>query len=353
SDLRQFEPARQGLGRVRELSRDHQAAATVECLVNLREGRLQEAVNYLDGRPDLSLSSPIISRVTMELERRLLPAELPALRHTRPCEAPPETAPPRRSLVEELVQIPRSMRAGGLQSRALKRIEQGMRAGPGEGRRRRLEEALGLLRRARELDPTYFRADFYLGEALLYSMRPHDEEPFWMERLREARECFMAAWRNEGENPYLFHFLGRVSLYLGEVDASIHYHDKALERFAKFFESDYSLGQCHLLLGDEGKSLFYFARSLRSDTFGIRERINQLVLQHRLDPEVLRLPLPEFEPESEIPDAPEEREIPVETPPEPAAEPGESGADAGEPAREPPAGPEPEEPAAEPSSDIP
>ncbi len=321
SDLGDQEAAELCLQTVKKLSPDHQAVDTVRAILNLRRGNLEKAVAYLGGHPDLSLSSPIISRLVLEVERRLLPAEIPLLRLAKARILTPEEekAPPSPGLSG----LVRSMGAWRSQSSGRKLVEKAMRTPPGSERRRGLlDQAVGRLREARDADPSQFRADFYLAEALLYASRPGQGE----EQLRESREGFLVSWQHEGENPYLLYYLGRVTLLLGEVDASIEYFERGLSKFAKFPEAHYGLGQCWLLKGDANRARDFFARALRSDTFIMRDRLFELVSRYEADRGSLDRSMPEWEPEPELTENGLESEGPE--PPvdqtEPEARPGEN-----------------------------
>lgn len=308
SELADQDGAELMLQSVKKICPDHQAADTVRALVQLRKGMLDKAVAYLGSRPDLSLSSPIISRLVLEIERLLLPGDIPLLLR-RPAEIPEEREnPPSRGLFA-------SVRAWRGQSVGRKRVEQAMRQPPGSDRRHQmLEQSVEILTRARDSDPAQFRADFYLAEARLYAARPRHPEPAWLERLRQSREGFLVSWRHEGENPYLLYYLGRVSLNLGEVEAAITYFERSLEKFAKFPESHYGLGQAWLLKGDPQKAREYFAQALRSDTFILRDRVHELVSRFESEPESLQLQLPPWEPEVEEISTPDPPEVPAEPP---------------------------------------
>lgn len=313
SDLGDQEAAELCLQAVKKLSPDHQAVDTVRAILNLRRGNLEKAVTYLGGHPDLSLSSPIISRLVLEVERRLLPTEVPLLRRVKARILTPEEekAPPSPGLSG----LVRSMGAWRSQSVGRKLVEKAMRTPPGSERRRGLlDQAVARLREARDCDPSQFRADFYLAEALLYASRPGQEDA-----LRESREGFLVSWQHEGENPYLLYYLGRVTLLLGEVDASIEYFERGLSKFAKFPEAHYGLGQCWLLKGDANRARDFFAQALRSDTFIMRDRLFELVSRYEADRGSLDRSMPEWEPESEP-----ESEVPPE--PGPPVEQTEFGA---------------------------
>ncbi len=349
SDLGDQEAAELCLQTVKKLSPDHQAVDTVRAILNLRRGNLEKAVAYLGGHPDLSLSSPIISRLVLEVERRLLPAEIPLLRRAKARILTPEEqkAPPSPGLAG----LARSLGAWRTQSSGRKQVEKAMRTPPGSERRSvLLSRAVGQLRAARDADPSQFRADFYLAEALLYASRPGEGE----EALRESREGFLVSWQHEGENPYLLYYLGRVTLLLGEVDASIEYFERGISKFAKFPEAHYGLGQCWLLKGDANRARDYFAKALRSDTFIMRDRLFELISRYESDRGSLDRSMPEWEPKPELefePAEPEPKSEPElgpaepERPTEPESKP---GLGSGESEREPaPTGPVPQpEPAA-------
>jgi tetratricopeptide (TPR) repeat protein len=315
SELGDQEGARQLLDEVKKLSPEHQAVDTVRALVNLRNQALEPAVRYLGGKPDLSLSSPIISRLVVEVEKLLLPGEIPMLRRAPALIPQDEEAPPAPGLVQQLGALPRSFLAWIDQSQGRKKWEKGLKYPPGSERRKTLlQEAVDRLRKARDADRSRFRADFYLAEALLYAAAPRSGESEWLGRLRESRESFLVSWRQEGENPYLLYYLGKVSLNLGEVHASTTYFERGLEKFAKFPEAHYGLGQGWLLRGDLHKARDYFAQALRSDTFIMRDRLHDLVHRFQTEPETLSLPAPEWEPELEPDSTPPPVEVPSEPP---------------------------------------
>ncbi len=308
SDLGDQARAEDLLQSVKKLSPDHQAVETVRALVHLRTGNLERAVSYLGSRPDLSLSSPIISRLVLEIERLLLPGDIPTLRR-HPAVIPEDLETPRsRGLLH-------SVRAWRGQSLGRSQMEGAMRHPPtSERRQAHLGTAVNTLRQARDHDPAQFRADFYLAEALLYSARPRQGEPDWLAPLRESRESFLISWKHEGENPYLLYYLGRVTLNLGEVEAAITYFERALGKFAKFPEVHYGLGQAWLLKGDPQRARDYFTLALRSDTFILRDRVHELVSRFQLEPAALQLPHPEWEPEVELDSTSPPPEVPVEPP---------------------------------------
>lgn len=317
SDLGDQARAETLLQGVKKLCPDHQAVDTVRALINLRKRALEPAVSYLGSHPDLSLSSPIISRLVLEVEKLLLPGEIPLLRRQAAIIPGDSEAPstPGPGLLTQFSMLPRSTLAWLDQSRGRSLWEKGLRYPTGSERRKRyMQQATDRLRLARQADPSKFRADYYLAEALLYSAVPRAPEPDWMERLNESRECFLASWRQEGENPYLLFYLGRASLLLGQVEASLVYFERSLEKFAKFPESHYGLGQCWVLKGDPHKARGYFAQALHSDTFILRDRLQELATRYQNEPETLTLPIPEWEPEVEPVSSPPPSEEPSEPP---------------------------------------
>ncbi|MBI3924650.1 MAG: tetratricopeptide repeat protein [Armatimonadetes bacterium] len=330
SDQGRDQEASAHLEQARKLCRENQVLPTVEAVLALRQGELGAALARLgvsEARPsggELANSGPVLGRLVIELERRLLPLEVPQLFRSEALgeESVSEEQEKSPGLLAQLMQLPASWKAMSLQKKALGKMDRaaghrgivqmlwsyllfvpellGLRGSPESAARikaRRYEltdEAVELYRAARDLDPGIFRAGFYLGEALLYGARLEGGEGYPRERLIESRECFYDAWRREGPNPYLFYYLGKASSLLGEVEAGAEYFRRALARFEKLPEARYGLGQCLLLMGQEVEARQSLLAAVQSDGLIARERLREFHEIHADRPELLSRPLPDL-----------------------------------------------------------
>jgi tetratricopeptide (TPR) repeat protein len=294
--LGRLDEARQALQEAARLCPDNQALPTVRALLDLEAGRLEEALAFLDPpgrRPDLAVSPPVISRLAVAVERRLLPLEVPP-EASPPAPTPSPASPPAPPRAGPF----RSLRAWRQQKKGLALISRAVRS-PAQERRALLEEALAHLQEGRDLDPSLFRAEFYLGEARLFlaEASPDLEEKRSLARLAEAH--LEAALGAEGPNPYVHYYLARACFLQGRLAEALDYYRQVVSRFEKFPEAHYGTGQCLLLLGREDEARRAFYRAVGSDPHLLRERIRELGWLWRSDPESLRrmaVPAPPPEP---------------------------------------------------------
>ncbi len=305
-----LERAWQQAEQVHKIEPRHQALATLKTYLHLRQGEVGEALAQLGLGPqadhqngELAASPPLLGRLVVELERQLLPNDIPRLERGSIWEQeaidtrePPEPKSPGQVLKTHFP----SWKAMSLQSRGKKLIERAIikRDFP------RAEEAIELFRQSRALDPSLLRSDFHLGEALLFSSRPSDTEPFRRDFLEEAVECLLNSWKKDGPTPYVFYYLGRSEQLLGRLEPAQHYFEQALKRFEKLPEANYGLAQCHLMLGREALARQRFLMAVGSDGLILaRQRFSELAALVEHCPEKLGQPFPERpeEPEAESP----------------------------------------------------
>lgn len=307
ADLGRLEEARRAAGRVQELEPHSQTLPTLLMILDFRQGAPGDA---LGREGEVAASPPLLGRLVVEVERRLLPTEIEHLYRTKaldPDAIDTEPEPDRPGFIDSLRHLPTSSRAMRLQKRGLKIMDRAMHERQLRHRHTLVNEALSLLRESRELDSNLFRSAFYLGEALLFASRPDPTAPHDRAILSEARDCFVGSWRYDGGNPYVFYYLGRVSTLLGEIEAGAEYFRRALERFEKLPEAHYGLGQCELLQGNETSARHYFLKAVNSDLQLARERLRELEGIFQEDKSLLDGALPKFVPE-EPPAAAEQAE---------------------------------------------
>lgn len=331
-DRGDMQAARSNLQEVRRLSPNNQALPTARALVMIGQDRVADALEILvpqepsHERTDLSVSPVLLGRLALAAERVLLPLELP------PAEVVEQATPPEPPAPGEAPAGGRMV--GGLRAWRLQRGGHARLYGAWKSPHRRedLEEALRLLRQARDADPTAFRASYHVGEALLMAAefgRSREEPmgPADVERVLEAEACFRRSIEEDSTNPYVLHYLARSLFLQRRFGEAIDEWRRALEGFEKFPEAHYGLGQAHLCRGEEREARHFLLQAIMSDLHLLRERFKEMDAMHRVKPVALeaRPPLgPEVEPREVEPPAPEEPAAPPDQPLErldPEAEP--------------------------------
>jgi tetratricopeptide (TPR) repeat protein len=347
-DLGEWELARKDWWAARNLSPANQAVPTVQALLYLGERRLEEALNLLCPEDigkvfDLTVSPPVLGRLVVALEKRLLPLELPESLETE--VSPPEPEPPVGA-------------AWLLMRRGRKRLEAAW-ALPVEERAPMMRLALAEIRAAHEQDPKAFRASYHLGEALL-SVAEYDRDrdqrpgPRTVALVKQAQECFEESRRSDGTNPYVLHYLARCALLLRRFELAQELWREALDGFEKFPEAHYGLGQSLLARGREREGRAFLLSAILSDLHLLRDRIRELARFFRACPELFAEPasFPLWEaPADPLPEAEKATDPPPEA--EKTADPSEDpvmppqSSDRGEDLA---AGPRPEKPQSLPES---
>lgn len=337
-DLEQWDDAERLAEELQQVCPQHQFLDTLWCYLHLAQGRYEKALHQMKldqpptwfawTRPELSPFSPLLSRLLVQVERLLLPIECPALQHSAAAKAPAETpAPPTQWSLNGLY---KSVAGLFYQRKGIQLWEKALNQVDPDKRHLLMEAALTAQRKAVELEPMQFRGYYHLGETLLYaSSHPHQPVPDHS-RLAEAEECFLRSWALEGDNPYLYFYLGRAAQLQGKPEAAAAYLESALERFNKFPEAHYALGQIHLQMGQPQIGRDWLKRSISSDFLPVtRERLQELGHLWQSGKLHDAPPMPEWPPaqadapaEDNDPTAPDSP--PVENSPEPTLESTES-----------------------------
>lgn len=322
--LGQMERWDEGLEQAELLQRQcphHQFTASLLCYLYLGQGEVGKALQPLEigkpagwvswFRPELAAFPPLLSRLLLQLELILLPLEFSQLDATPARPDPKEVKEPAQKTpflqeAQELLQklslraLTNSILGLYYQRKGIHYWEKGLTcveitawqrcwawflsrfgvrrdySDPAK-RHRYLEKALLAQRRAVELEPLQFRGHYHLGEALLYASTTLDNPIPNSERLQEAEKCFVNSWAQEGPNPYLYFYLGRTVQLLGQPAAARTYFERAIEKFEKFPEAHYALGQVHLLMGQSGLARDWLKKSVSSDFLPVaRERLHEL-----------------------------------------------------------------------------
>ena len=311
-DLGELESARASYQELEHRSPNNQILPTLRLLLQLAEAELPME---LELPKDLCVSPPVVQRLMVEVERRMLPLETaPLNRKPAPSEEEIDEAepPPSPSVREQLNSLGEAFRGSFLRKKGLKTIEAVFRKRSPRGMSAQIGKACAYLRLARKLEPTGLRADFYLGEALLLWYNPEPGE-YYLSRVRRAQECFYRARQVEGPNPYVHYYLGRCAQLLGEVVAAKDFYQRALDRFEKLPEAHYGMGQSHLLTGELSQARRYLYQAISSDLTMARERLKELETLHALDPSLLQRPLPEFPPDELLTNPKQEGTKPADT----------------------------------------
>ena len=326
-DREDWEQARQDWWAARNLSPGNQAVPTAQAVRYLGQNRVEEALKVLappePAKPfDLSVSPPVVGRLALALEKRLLPLELPGTLERVP---PPADPPPDAG-------------RGLFQRRGSRRLEAAWRL-PAPERAAEMLQAVAELRTARDRDPKAFRASYLLGEALLSAAefardREEPPGPETMARVAEAEACFEASRRDDSSNAYVLHYLARCAMLQRRFAQAEALWREALHGFEKFPEAHYGLGQALLAQGRDREARHHLLQAILSDLHLLRDRIGDLTRFFRARPQLFAEPaaFPLWEappPESAPPSAtdsetgdPRARDLPAEPPtPEPPQEP--------------------------------
>lgn len=267
----------------------NQFLATLLCWLHLGAHRIEQAleveqierpVHWVQWfRPELAPFPPLLSRLLLQVERYLLPLEVPILQGDTAPDDPTEIeVEPVRWTMEGLS---RSIRGYLAQREGVKYWEKSFHHSP-QRRHEYLRKAIVAQRRAVELEPHQFRGHYYLGEALLFGSAAPPSFRANRDELEEAQRCLIHSWAREGGHPYLFYYLGRCSQMLGKPLAARTYLEKALEKFVKFPEAHYALGQVELLMGNAVLARNWLKRSVSSDFLPVvRDRLQELASAFR------------------------------------------------------------------------
>ncbi len=289
-DLDLLQDAKSAFDTVATLCPGNQVLPTARAILALKNVNLTQAFELLNMKGpaesphELAHSTPIISRLLIEIEKLLLPLEVPF--PTKSSPLPDDTTPPknisikRPSLTEELINLPHSLKAKYLQRRGLKLLEQAASAPQTETMHNHLQQAIDTLKRSYQLDPTLLRNSFYLAEALLFSLTPKAGLVKSPELIDDIKQLFLESWVRDGEHPYIFYYLGRLSLIQGQLETAASYYKSAIKRFAKFPEAHYGLGQCKLLLGDTTEARRHLAEAAQDDPMVAHYRLSELKELH-------------------------------------------------------------------------
>lgn len=248
---------------------------------------------------ELSSSPYLLGPLLLELEKRLLPRELPALEtYSGDLLAElTELKPPKRSLTEELKGLPDSWRGGRKLRRGQRLLTKAWHLDTPEKLQLLLTEAIACLEEGQQLDPFAFRTNYYLGEAYLLNSRTAPGTPWRREPLLKAESHFKESIKLDGSNPYVLLYLAMVELGLGRPQAAIDCYLKSTEKFTKMPEAHYGLGQCYLLLGQPQAAREYLLKACSSDLLQARERLNLFaVLLGKEGLDAFQAPLPELFP---------------------------------------------------------
>jgi tetratricopeptide (TPR) repeat protein len=246
---------------------------------------------------DLTSSPYLMGPVLVEIERRLLPREMPFLeRRPRDLLAELESqVPPQRHLLDELRSLARSFRSGPKLWRGRNLLEKAMGQSDLREQLQTLEKAIEKLEAGLALDPYSFRTSYHLGEAYMLASKKEPGEPCDRVRLESAERHFIESARVDGPNPYLHLCLAFVEQQLGRPEQAIAAYRKATEKFTKFPEAYYGMGQCHLLLRQDRQARELLLQGASSDLLVARERLDLFAdLLAREGPEAFARPLPEM-----------------------------------------------------------
>jgi tetratricopeptide (TPR) repeat protein len=300
------------VARLRRVCPGNQILPTFMALVALRRGKPLEAVRALElpptrpssvmTRPELLPAAPFAGRLLAAVERWLLPLETPVLEPGVALQAGPAqavvAAEPLSEQFKSLgTKLTSQFESWYQQTVGMRALERSFAARDYPARIRGLASCMRSLERASELHPDLFRGRYNLGEAKLLSAiaansaqraevdpaelaRLEAEVPFVAQPagranplLKEAYECFLESWTSDGPNPYLFYYLAKTSLLLGQVEAARGYFEEALTRFAKLSEAHYGLGQCAVLLEQPTVARRMLCLASMSDLQAARERL--------------------------------------------------------------------------------
>ena len=283
---------------------DNQFLATLQCWIHLGSHRIAQAleVEQIERpagwvqwfRPELAPFPPLLSRLLFQVERYLLPLEIPVLSNDEAPDDPTEieVEPVRWSLEG----LSRSVRGYLAQRRGVKYWERSF-TGSAARRQHFLDKAIAAQRLAVELEPQQFRGHYYLGEALLFGSSISPLSQANPAILEEAQRYLIHSWAREGGNPYLFLYLGRCNQMLGKPLAARTYLEKAMEKFVKFPEAHYAMGQVEMLMGNSQAARAWLKRSVSSDFLPIaRDRLSELAQAFREGRLEVRPPMPTWPP---------------------------------------------------------
>lgn len=225
--------------------------------------------------PDLSSSDYLLGPILVEIERQLIPREIPHLEH-RPDDlmtALDNLQPPERKLSSELKGLKHSFKAGPRLRKGRQTLEKAMGIEEHDEQLAELRKAIKLLEEGHTLDPYAFRTTYHLGEAYLFSAKGRPGTPYHREPLLQAERYFLESARQDGLNPYVLFYLALVQHLLGRPQPAIDCYARATEKFTKLPEAHYGAGQCRLLLGQARQARELMLRAVNSDLTLARERM--------------------------------------------------------------------------------
>jgi tetratricopeptide (TPR) repeat protein len=245
--------------------------------------------------PDLSSSQYLLGPILLEVERRLLPREIPVLEHrTGNLLASIEgLKPPERKLREELASLKNSWKSGPKLRKGRQLLERAMGIENLDEQRAQLARAIALLEEGHNLDRFAFRTSYHLGEAYLFSAKSIPGSPYLRDPLSRAESYFVESAGLDGLNPYVLFYLALIQQLLGRPQPAIDCYAKATEKFTKLPEAHYGTGQCYLLLGQPQQAREFLLKAANSDLALARERLTLFAtLLQNEGPEAVSLPLP-------------------------------------------------------------
>jgi tetratricopeptide (TPR) repeat protein len=252
--------------------------------------------------PDLSSSQYLMGPILVEVEKRLLPREIPHLEH-RPDDLLTQVEglkPPQRKLLEELKGLKNSWKSGPKLRKGRQILEKAMGIEDIGEQRAELDKAIALLEEGHRLDEFAFRNNYHLGEAYLFTAKNAPGTPYLRAPLERAEACFLESARMDGLNPYVLFYLALIQQLLGRPKPAIDAYAKATEKFTKLPEAHYGTGQCHLLLGELQQAREFLLKAVSSDLALARERLTLFAnLLQKEGLEAFVTPLPVMPPVSE------------------------------------------------------
>lgn len=249
--------------------------------------------------PDLSSSQYLLGPILLEVERRLLPLEIPHLEHRQEdlMALLDNLKPPDRKLSAEVKGLGKSFKGGAKLRKGRQVLEKAMGIENLDEQIAELRKAIALLEEGHALDPYAFRTGYHMGEAYLFSAKSKPGTPYQREPLLRAEECFLESARLDGLNPYVLFYLALVQHLLGRPQPAIDCYARATEKFTKLPEAHYGAGQCYLLLGDARQAREMLLRAVNSDLALARERLSLFTtLLEQEGASALALPLPQMPP---------------------------------------------------------
>ncbi len=268
-------------------------------------------------KPDLSSSQYLLGPILVEVEKRLLPREIPELEHRQEnlLDCLDSLKPPERRLREELKGLRSSWKAAPLLRKGRQALERSMGIEVLAEQKTQLQQAIESLEAGHELDQFAFRTTYHLGEAYLFSAKGEPGTPYDRTALLKAEQSFLESARLDGINPYVLFYLALTQHLLGRPQPAIDCYARSTEKFTKLPEAHYGTGQCYLLLGQLRPAREFLLRAVNSDLALARERLTLFANLLRSEGiEAFSRPFPTF---AQAPDADPTEESLDESPAEP------------------------------------